>query len=140
MEPRGARAPRAPGPRRHRGWPLILVGCAVSVLVGLPAALLRLRSATGHRAGAARVRRATGSATVLLVLLPERQSVLPNRPHVRCAVIQVPAPPSHALLQPIAKLKQSPTNVPVNTSSLGDCSINTEKPAPKEATARKSVL
>src|SRR5713101_8505092 len=91
MEPRGARAPRVPGPRRHRGWPLSLVGCAVSVLVGLPAALLRLRSATGHRAGAARVRRATGSATVPLVLLPERQGVLPERADVRRGVDPGPA-------------------------------------------------
>ena len=95
MEPRGARAPRVPGPRRHRGWPLILVGCVVSVLVGLPAALLRLRSAPSRRSGTAGVHPATGvpsgSAAGVLVLLSQRPGLLSDRSDVPRGMGQGPA-------------------------------------------------
>jgi hypothetical protein len=84
--PRISRAPRISQSRRRRGRPLILVG----PMVVLPAALLRLRSGTRHRAGATRIRRATDPATVLLVLLSEHQGVLPDRADMRRGVDQGP--------------------------------------------------
>src|SRR5207249_8823288 len=83
MEPRRAGASRVPGPRRHRGWPLILVGSGVSVLVVLPAARLRLRSTARRRSGTAGVRPApgvpSGYAAGVLVLLSQRAGLSSDR-------------------------------------------------------------
>jgi hypothetical protein len=79
-----------PGPQRRRGRPLILVAPGIPILVVSPATLL-LSSAAGHRPTGAGVRRATGSATVLLVLLRQHSRLLSERGDVRRGVDQGPA-------------------------------------------------
>src|SRR5438093_5392794 len=58
----------------------VLVGPAVSIPVVLPGSVLRVRTATGHRAGAAGLRpcgaRSGPGAAGLLVLLSQRRSLL----------------------------------------------------------------
>src|SRR5438132_9563054 len=88
--PRVARAFRRSDACLRRCRPCVLVG---SVLVALPAAVLRVHSAAGRRSGAAGLHTAgaaglhtAGAAAypgdAVLVLLRERQGLLPDRPGV----------------------------------------------------------
>jgi len=74
--------------RLHRRGPS-LVGPTLSVLV-LSAALLRILTAAGHRSGATGVRPAGASSGPaprdVLVLLPQRSGLLPERADVRRGV------------------------------------------------------
>src|SRR5213076_2758710 len=80
---RVARAFRRSDGCLRRCRPRVLVG---SVLVALPAAVLRVRSAAGRRPGAAGLHTAGAAANsgepVVLVLLRECQGLLPDRPGV----------------------------------------------------------
>src|SRR5437016_13611821 len=80
--PRVARAFRRSDACLRRCRPCVLVG---SVLVALPAAVLRVPPAAGRRPGAAGLHTAGAAAypgDAVLVLLRERQGLLPDRPGV----------------------------------------------------------
>src|SRR5256712_14023789 len=79
---RVARAFRGSDACLRRCRPRVLVG---SVLVALPAAVLRVPSAAGRRPGAAGLHTAGAAAypgDAVLVLLRDRQGLLPDRPGV----------------------------------------------------------
>ena len=79
-ERRLAPARRGSRPSLHLCRPGVLVGPAVSIPVVLPGAVLHVRTATGHRSGAAGLRpggACSGPAAAgLLVLLSQRRSLL----------------------------------------------------------------
>src|SRR6184192_520420 len=112
---RVARAFRRSDGCLRRCRPRVLVG---SVLVALPAAVLRVRSAAGlHTAGAAH----PGDA-VVLVLLRERQGLLPDRPGVPRAVGQgsseVRAMTHHVLPVAVGLLMTACATVPAGPSVM----------------------
>src|SRR3989441_1891247 len=82
--------------RFYRRRTCVLVGPAVSILV-VPAAVLRVLTATGHRSGASDVRPAATGACAdpavadVLVLLSQREELLSERPGVLVGLGQGPA-------------------------------------------------
>src|SRR2546429_122205 len=82
--------------RSYRRRPCVLVGPAVSIMVG-PAAVLCVLTAPRHRSGASAVRptataaRADPAAADVLVLLSQREELLSERPGVLGGLGQGPA-------------------------------------------------